>query len=54
MMRFPYLLRLSKREYYALVEAVRYAQQDTMESQGRLSAALSRVQRKLGTDVGED
>lgn len=47
-------LTLTDREWWALVEAVRYAQQTAEEGDGRLSPTLSRIQRKMGQPVGTD
>lgn len=46
------VVRLTIRERYALIEAVRLAQEISEEGTGRLDPVLSRVQRKLGTTVG--
>lgn len=46
------VLRLTRREYGALSEAVRYAQQDSEEGVGRLDPTLARIQRKLGEVPG--
>jgi hypothetical protein len=54
MLRFPVVLRLSRTEFYVLVEAVRLAQQDSFETSDRFNPALSRVQRKLGQEAGMD
>lgn len=45
-------LSLTDAEYGAVSEAIRYAQQTAHEGSGRHSAPLSRVQRKLGDEVG--
>jgi hypothetical protein len=45
-------LTLTDVEWSALAEAVRLAQQIAEESADRLNPALSRVQRKMGEEVG--
>lgn len=47
-------LKLTPSEYGALSEAVRYAQQTAMEGGGKLSPTLSRIQRKLGEEPGDE
>ena len=48
------VLSLTDTEYGTLCEAVRYAQQTAVEGNERLDPVLSRIQRKLGVDVGAD
>jgi len=45
-------LTLTRSELAEVSEAIRYAQQTAHEGAGRHNPALSRVQRKLGDEVG--
>lgn len=45
-------LTLTPREYSTLAEAVRYAQETALEGAGRIDPTLSRIQRKMGEEVG--
>lgn len=54
MARPRFVLSLTNAEYGTLCEAVRYAQQTALEGGGKLDPVLSRIQRKLGDDVGAD
>jgi hypothetical protein len=47
-------LTLTDREWGAVAEAVRYAQQAAEEGGGRLDPTLSRVQRKMNEPVGAE
>lgn len=45
-------LTLTRREWSYLAEAVRLAQEAHFENDGRFDPTLSRIQRKLGVEVG--
>lgn len=44
------ILELTPMEYAHLREAVRYMQEEHMDSFGKLDPTLSRIQRKLGEE----
>ena len=48
----PRTLTLTEREWWALAEAVRLAQQESEEGAGHRNPELSRIQRKMGEEVG--
>lgn len=45
---------LTPLEYTTLVEAVRFSQQASREDTGKLDPVLSRIQKKLGRQAGDE
>jgi hypothetical protein len=54
MSRDRYTLTVTRQEFGALAEALRYSQETALEGGGRFDPTLSRIQRKLGLAVGDE